>query len=108
MSDLNNVTQERRLAAILSADVVGYSRLMHRDEDGTLERIRLLRRELIDPIINQYSGRIVKLMGDGLLLEFASVVDSVRTAIDVQEAMARRNRLTFERLSLIMPPVSRV
>ncbi len=91
MSDLNNVTQERRLAAILVADVVEYSRLMHRDEDGTLERIRLLRRELIDPIINQYSGRIVKLMGDGLLLEFASVVASVRTAIDVQEAMARRN-----------------
>ena len=82
---------QRRLAAILVADVVGYSRLMRQDEEGTLERIRLLRSELIDPIITQYSGRIIKLMGDGMLLEFASVANAVSAAADIQDAMVRRN-----------------
>ncbi|MEO0329709.1 MAG: adenylate/guanylate cyclase domain-containing protein [Pseudomonadota bacterium] len=82
---------QRRLAAVLVIDVVGYSRLMRRDEEGTLERITLLRNELIDPIVDQFSGRIIKLMGDGMLLEFASVSSAVNAATDIQEAMQRRN-----------------
>jgi adenylate cyclase len=70
---------ERRLSAILSADVVGYSRLMGEDEVGTLARLKACRRELVDPAIEEFHGRIVKLMGDGALVEFASVVD-VRAA----------------------------
>jgi class 3 adenylate cyclase/pimeloyl-ACP methyl ester carboxylesterase len=75
---------QRRLAAILSADVVGYSRLMGMDEAGTLSRLNILRRELIDPMIAAHSGRIVKLMGDGALMEFASAVDAVTCAIEIQ------------------------
>lgn len=82
---------QRRLAAILVADVVGYSRLMRRDEEGTLERMGLLRSELVDPTSTQFSGRIIKLMGDGMLLEFASVANAVFAATHIQEAMARRN-----------------
>jgi adenylate cyclase len=81
----------RRLATILAADVVGYSRLMGADEEGTLERLKALRRELIDPNIAKYHGRIVKTTGDGLLVEFASVVDAVRCAAEVQRAMPERN-----------------
>ena len=79
---------ERRLAAILSADVVGYSRLMAGDETGTLGRLKGLRGEIIDPIIAEHNGRIVKLMGDGALVEFASVVDAVECATAVQKAVA--------------------
>jgi len=75
---------QRRLAAIMSADVVGYSRLMGADEAGTLSRLNTLRRELIDPAIAAHSGRIVKLMGDGALVEFASAVDAVTCAIEIQ------------------------
>jgi len=78
----------RRLAAILAADVVGYSRLIRADEEGTLARVHTLRKEVIDPSIARYDGRIVKLMGDGMLAEFPSVVDAVRNAIEVQEAVA--------------------
>jgi adenylate cyclase len=85
------MTQTRRLAAILATDVAGYSRLMERDEEGTLERLKALRRELIDPKIAEHRGRIVKTTGDGLLVEFASVVDAVRCAVEVQKAMAERN-----------------
>ena len=74
---------ERRLAAILAADVVGYSRLMGIDEEGTLERLKALRRQLIDLKIKEYRGRIVKTTGDGMLVEFASVVDAVRCAVDI-------------------------
>jgi class 3 adenylate cyclase/TolB-like protein len=81
----------RRLAAILAADVAGYSRLIGADEEGTLERLRALRRETIDSAIREHYGRIVKTTGDGLLAEFASVVDAVRCAIAVQRGMARRN-----------------
>src|SRR5580692_7285859 len=81
----------RRLAAILAADVAGYSRLMGADEEGTLERLKALRRELIDPKIAEYKGRIVKTTGDGLLGEFASVVDAVRCAVAVQQAIPERN-----------------
>jgi len=77
----------RRLAAILAADVAGYSRLMGADEEGTLERLKALRRELVDPKIAEHRGRIVKTTGDGLLVEFASVVDAVRCAVEVQRAM---------------------
>ena len=82
---------ERRLAAIFSADVVGYTRLMHADEEGTLARFRAHRTELVEPKIAEYEGRIVKLMGDGLLVEFASVVNAVRCAAEVQRGMTARN-----------------
>src|SRR5262245_49769869 len=79
---------DRRLAAILAADVVGYSRLMAADEEGTLARLRALRAERIDPTVAKHHGRIVKLIGDGALVEFASVVDAVRCAVDIQRSMA--------------------
>ncbi len=82
---------ERRLAAILSSDVVGYSRAMGVDEAGTLETLKSHRREVIDPKAAQYGGRTIKLMGDGALMEFASVVDAVAFAVEVQCAMAERN-----------------
>src|SRR3984885_10116534 len=78
---------QRRLAAIMSADVVGYSRLMGIDEAGTLSRLNALRRALIDPAIGAHSGRIVKLMGDGALVEFASAVDAVACAIEIQRQL---------------------
>jgi TolB-like protein/class 3 adenylate cyclase len=85
------MTATRRLAAILAADVAGYSRLMGADEEGTLERLKALRRELVDPKIAEHHGRIVKTTGDGMLVEFASVVDAVRCAVEVQQAMPERN-----------------
>ena len=89
---------ERRLAAILAADVAGYSRLIEADEEGTLGRLRVLRAETIDPKIARYRGRIVKTTGDGLLVEFASVVDALRCAAEMQAALAESNaRLTAAR-----------
>jgi TolB-like protein/class 3 adenylate cyclase len=82
---------ERRLAAILAADVVGYSRLIEADEEGTLGRLKTLRAEIIDPKIAGHRGRIVKTTGDGLLVEFSSVVDALRCAAELQAAMAERN-----------------
>src|SRR5216683_1501300 len=82
---------QRRLAAILAADVAGYSRLMGADEEGTLAALKELRRELADPKIKEHRGRIVKTTGDGLLVEFASVVDAMRCAVEVQHEMAERN-----------------
>ena len=82
---------ERRLAAILAADVVGYSRLMGQDEAGTLARLRTHRRELIDPKIAEHKGRIVKTTGDGLLVEFPSVVEAVACAVAVRRGMVERN-----------------
>ena len=82
---------ERRLAAILIADVVGYSRLMELDEADTLAALKTHREELINPAIAEHHGRIVKLMGDGALVEFASVVDAVQCASKIQYAMAVRN-----------------
>src|SRR4051794_18545772 len=84
------VRAERRLAAILAADVVGYSTLMERDEDRTLARLKAHRTEFVEPLIAEYQGRIVKLMGDGALCEFASVVDAVRCAVLIQQGMAER------------------
>src|SRR5580693_3175406 len=80
----------RRLAAILAADVAGYSRLMGADEEGTHERLKAHRRELVDPKISEHSGRIVKTTGDGMLVEFPSVVDAVRCAAEVQRAIIDR------------------
>jgi len=85
---------ERKLAAILVADIAGYSRLMGADEEGTLARLKTHRRELIDPKIAEHRGRIVKTTGDGMLVEFASVVDAVRCATEVQREMAERNTPT--------------
>ena len=79
---------QRRLAAILAADVVGYSRLMEADEAGTLAALKALRKELIDPKIAEHGGRTVKLMGDGALVEFASVVEAVECAVSIQRAIA--------------------
>src|SRR3954454_5772711 len=82
---------ERRLAAILAADVAGYSRLIGADEEGTLATLRVLRRELIDPAVAAHRGRIAKTTGDGMLVEFASVLDALRVAAAVQGEMAQRN-----------------
>ncbi len=82
---------ERRLAAILAADVVGYSRLIRADEEGTLTSLSAIRKDLIDPKITEHHGRIVKLMGDGALVEFASVVDAVECAVAIQQGMIERN-----------------
>jgi adenylate cyclase len=87
---------ERRLAAILAADIAGYSRLMGTDEEGTLARLRAHRRELIDPKISEHRGRIVKTTGDGILIEFPSVVEAVSCAVAVQQGMAERNAGTPE------------
>src|ERR1700740_1744887 len=86
----------RRLAAILAADVAGYSRLMGADEEGTHERLKAHLRELVDPKIAEHRGRIVKNTGDGLLAEFPSVVDAVRCAVEVQRGMVHRNAETPE------------
>src|SRR4051794_22529647 len=79
---------ERRLAAIMAADVVGYSSLVERDEAGTLAAIKELRRQVIDPLLLERHGRIVKLMGDGAIVEFGSVVDAVGCAVEVQRGVA--------------------
>ena len=83
---------ERKLAAILAADVVGYSRLMELDEAGTFERLKAYRTELVEPAVAAHRGAIFKLMGDGLLAEFASVIDAVECAADIQRGMAERNQ----------------
>ncbi len=87
---------ERRLAAILSADVVGYSRLMSDDEAGTLARLEGLKAEILDPLIDQHSGRVVKLMGDGFLVEFGSVVDALECAVAWQKTVEARARQTSD------------
>ena len=82
---------KRRLAAILATDVVGYSRLIRADEEGTITALKALRVDLIDPKISEHHGRVVKLMGDGMLAEFPSVVDAVRAAVETQAAVAKHN-----------------
>jgi adenylate cyclase len=96
------MSQIRRLAAILAADVAGYSRLIGADESGTLQALKTIRAELLDPAIAAHKGRLVKTTGDGLLLEFSSVVDALRCATEVQAHMAERyaamptdNRIEF-------------
>src|SRR5215831_4058137 len=85
------MSQTRRLAAILAADVAGYSRLIGADEGGTLQRLKAIRDELIDPTIASHHGRLVKTTGDGLLIEFGSVIDGLRCATEIQAGMAGRN-----------------
>ncbi|MEE9481172.1 MAG: adenylate/guanylate cyclase domain-containing protein, partial [Kiloniellales bacterium] len=92
---------QRRLTTILAADVVGYSRLMAADETGTLAALKTHRRELVAPKTDEYGGRTVKLMGDGTLMEFASVVDAVRFAVDVQRTMVVRNAAVPENRRII-------
>jgi adenylate cyclase len=84
-------SSERRLAAILAADMVGYSRLMEADETGTLARLRTYRLELLDPVIARNKGRLIKTTGDGLLVEFQSVADAVKCAAEIQRGMVRRD-----------------
>lgn len=93
---------ERRLAAIVATDVVGYSRLMGADEAGTLAALKACRKELIDPKIAEHNGRIVKLMGDGALLEFASVVDAVQCAVEIQRQMEARNEGVSEDRRIVL------
>jgi adenylate cyclase len=85
------MSQTRRLAAVLAADVAGYSRLIGADEEGTLNRLRSIRADVIDPRITEHRGRIVKTTGDGLLVEFSSVVDASRCATQWQHGMDERN-----------------
>src|SRR5689334_20207602 len=94
------MTAIRRLAAILAADVAGYSRLIGADEEGTLNRLRSIRAEIIDPKVIEHGGRIVKTTGDGLLVEFTSVVDALRCATEIQKVMAEGNAAA--------PPTSRI
>ncbi len=82
---------ERRLTAIVAADIAGYSRLMAADEEGTLARLKAHRKALIDPKITEHHGRIIKTTGDGLLVEFVSVVDALRCVVEVQRGMLERN-----------------
>src|SRR5213079_2738625 len=82
---------ERRLAAIFAGDIAGYSRLMGVDEEGTLRQLKAHRKELVDPKVTEHRGRIVKTTGDGMLVEFVSVVDAVRCGVDIQRGMAERN-----------------
>jgi adenylate cyclase len=82
---------ERRLAAVLAADVAGYSRLMGIDEEGTLARLKAVRKAIVDPAIAKHRGRIVKTTGDGMLVEFASAVDAVRSSVEIQSWMAEQN-----------------
>src|SRR6185436_6714371 len=85
------MTTNRKLAAILAADVVGYSRLMQEDEAGTLAALKHRRKEILEPTVARHRGRVVKLMGDGVLVEFASAVAAVQCAIDLQQAMSVAN-----------------
>ena len=91
MDTTGRSSAERRLAAILAADIAGYSRLIGADEEGTLSRIRSLRAQVIDPAIAAHRGRLVKTTGDGLLVEFASVIDALRCADHIQQQMADRS-----------------
>ncbi|MSO74262.1 MAG: adenylate/guanylate cyclase domain-containing protein [Alphaproteobacteria bacterium] len=88
---MTSQADERRLAAIVSLDVVGYSRLMEADEAGTFARLKAYRQELAEPTIAARNGRVVKLMGDGMLVEFASAVDALACAIALQRGLAERN-----------------
>src|SRR4051812_17122166 len=93
--------EQRRLAAILAADVVGYSRLMGRDESGTLARLREHRPHRLEPVLARQGGRLVKLTGDGALIEFSSAVDALGAAIEFQQAMAEANREQHEDTAIV-------
>jgi class 3 adenylate cyclase len=93
---------QRRLAAILAADVVGYSRLMEQDEAGTLAALKQRRKDILDPLVAQHRGRIVKVMGDGVLVEFASAVHAVECAIDLQRKMATAGMADPEHRKIVL------
>jgi len=97
-----NERVERRLAAILTADIAGYSRLMGEDETGTLAALKQLRADCIDPTIAEHHGRIVKLMGDGALVEFASAIDAVECAINIQREISRQTSDLADDKSLLL------
>src|SRR4030095_1545357 len=88
---------QRRLAAIIAADVVGYSRLMELDEAGTLAALKARRKKILQPLVAEHQGRIVKLMGDGVLVEFASAVNAVACAIEMQKGLAAANARNTDR-----------
>jgi adenylate cyclase len=85
---------QRRLAAILAADVIGFSRLMETDEVGTLAALKARRRDVLDPLVAKQRGRIFKTLGDGVLVEFSSAVNAVQFAVDLQQAMSRRTAVS--------------
>src|SRR5215831_561771 len=93
---------QRRLAAILAADVVGYSRMMQADEASTLAGLKSRRTEILQPLVSKHHGRIIKVMGDGVLVEFASAVEAVNCAIALQEAMAVANEATEESRRVVL------
>src|SRR5215469_8471747 len=92
----------RRLAAILAADVVGYSRMMQRDEAGTLSALKTRRNAILQPLVSKHQGRIVKLMGDGVLVEFASAVAAVACAVELQQAMEAANARLLEDRHIVL------
>src|SRR5215475_4082845 len=93
---------QRRLAAILAADVVGYSRLMERDEAGTLAALKSHRANILQPLVSKHRGRVIKVMGDGVLVEFASAVEAVSCAAALQEAMAVANEVAEEGRQVVL------
>jgi class 3 adenylate cyclase len=99
---MSEVRVQRRLAAILAADVVGYSRLMEQDEAGTLTALKQRRKEILDPLVTEHRGRIVKVMGDGVLVEFASAVDAMECAIDLQRKMAAAGAVDPEHRKIVL------
>src|SRR5262249_62251253 len=92
---------QRRLAAILAADVVGYSGLMEQDEAGTMAALDDRRKAILEPLLTKYRGRVVRLMGDGTLAEFASAVDAVQCAVDIQKAMKEENAKLVEDRAIV-------
>ena len=95
-------TQQRRLAAILAADVVGYSRLMEADEAGTLAALKERRKGILQPLVAEHHGRIIKVMGDGVLVEFASAVNAVACAVELQKRMAAANDGVLEQQRIML------
>ena len=96
------MTANRRLAAIMVADVVGYSRLMESDEAGTLAALKERRRAILEPVVKAHGGRIAKVMGDGVLVEFSSAVNAVKGAIELQRKMAEVNEGTTEERRIVL------
>src|SRR5687767_6127993 len=94
--------ERRRLAAVLAADLVGYSRLMEQDESDTLARLKAWRKEILEPLVAQHHGRIFKLTGDGVLVEFGSAVNAVQCAIDLQHGMATANANIAEARRMVL------
>src|SRR5690348_5832044 len=99
---MSEQTPQRRLAAILAADVVGYSRMMQADEAGTLAALKSRRMEILQPLVSKHHGRVVKVMGDGVLVEFASAVNAVACSVELQEAMDSANASLAEDRRIIL------